>query len=134
MKTNFEAIDVIWKRLKDSNPTISGGIYKISRPFNSKVEDIIINALPISDTIPQECVVNVNCYVPNIEVSIKGQVNQSVADTKRMKTLADLLVGILNDIKGDGYFYFVSGQGNFQNEAGNEYYINLRITFLFKNL
>jgi hypothetical protein len=133
MKTNFEAVDVIWKRLNDNKPTISGGIYKLVRPFNSILEDITINSLPITDDVTGECLVNVNIHIPNIEVKVSGGANSSFPDLFRLKSLTETVIGLLNDVKVNDYYFFVSGQAILQNEARNEYYSNLRITFLFKN-
>lgn len=132
MKTTFDAVDVIWVRLNETlADKISGGVYKYKRPFNSKDEDIVINSLPISPGIPQECAINVNCYVPDLRTKVKGVSNMDMPDTLRLSTLAGWIVDILNDRANEEYYYFVTGQNTLSNEAGNEHYVNIRLDFLF---
>ncbi|MDP2234967.1 MAG: hypothetical protein Q8J88_00915 [Bacteroidales bacterium] len=135
MKTNFDAIDAIWKRLTAQQiaTAISGEIYKLQRPFNSDKEDIVINALPITETIPQECVVNVNCYVPNLIVKVKGQ-ETKMPDTVRIKQISDLVLSKLENVAEATFHYFVTNQAVLANESGNEYYSNIRLTFIFTNI
>ncbi len=134
MKTNYDALDVIFKRLNTLvKPSISGKVYKLRRPLNSKLEDIVINALPISDEIPQECIVNVNCYAPNIETKISG-VSTLSPDTKRMKEVAELVAETLEDVDAADYHYFISNQAVLQDESSDEHYTNFRVTFLFTDI
>lgn len=131
MKTNYDALNVIYKRLNTLvKPSISGKVYKLRRPLNSRLEDIVINALPISDEIPQECTVNVNCYAPNIETKVSG-VSTSSPDTKRMKEVADLVAENLENVDDQDCHYFIMNQAVLQDEAAEEYYTNFRVTFLF---
>lgn len=134
MKTNYDAIDVIFKRLNTLvKPSISGKVYKLRRPLNSKLEDIVINALPIIDEIPQECIVNVNCYVPNIDTKISG-VSTSSPDTKRMKEVAELVSGSLDNVDASDHHYFISNQAIIYDDSTDEHYTNFRVTFLFTTI
>lgn len=134
MKTTFDAVDIIWKKLNAAfvvKKLISGGVYKYRRPFNSELEDIVINSLPLNVGMPDECVVNVNCYVPNIKISVQGTSNNDIPDTLRLKTLADLIIVQLIDNADDQHYYYVEFQSLLSNEAGNEFYSNIRLNFKF---
>lgn len=134
MKTNYDALDVIFNRLNTLvKPSISGKVYKLRRPLNSKLEDIVINALPIGDEVPKECIVNVNCYVPNIDTKISG-VSTSSPDTKRMKEVANLVAESIENVDEQHCHYFISNQAVIQDEAAEEYYTNFRVTFLFTEI
>lgn len=133
MRTNYDAAGIIWKVLNsDLSGHISGGVYKFNRPFDSEKEDVVLTALPITanDSL-QECVINVNCYAPNLKVKIKGKVDDTIADSVRLAQITQLVFALLHDVSQEGCYFFVSGQAILTNETGNEHYSNIRITFLF---
>ncbi len=132
MRHSLEAVDLIWGRINTYyKGFVSGGIYKLTRPFGSKVEDIVINALSITTESIQKCVVNVNCYVPDLVANIQGK-STSMANTKRIKDIANDLVDMLSDYAGDGYYFYLQNQNVLQADE-NQHYINLRIEVLFTN-
>jgi len=131
MKTTFDVMDIIWQKLNQAIASqISGKIYKLKRPLNSKLEDVIINTLPLSSDQMQQCVVNVNGYVPNKTVKIDGVTNE-VPDTIRLKAITELISTHLKEIISDTYYFFISGQQTIHDESNNEYYINIRVDFSF---
>lgn len=132
MRTTLDAISIIFKVLKqDVSSQISGDIYKLVRPLNSVKEDIIINALPVSEGLLQELALNINCYVPDIEVNVNGQV-EKFPDTKRMNEVALLVIEAVEDVSNDDNHFFVTNQAVIQDQAGH--YVNLRLMFLFTNV
>ncbi len=132
MKTNIEAAGIVWKVLNEHlSGLITGGVYKFNRPFDSVDEDIVLTALPITTNHLQECVVNVNCYAPNLKVKIKGKVDDTIADSVRLAELTQLVFDHAHDVSLEGCYFYVSGQAILANEAGDEHYSNIRLTFLF---
>lgn len=132
MRTTFDAISIIYKVLKqDVSTQISGDIYKLVRPLNSKKEDIVINALPASEGLLQELALNINCYVPDIEVNVNGQVDK-LPDTKRMNEVALLVIDAVEDVSNDDNHFFITNQAVIQDQAGH--YVNIRLMFLFTNV
>lgn len=62
--------------------TISGRVYKDSRPMNSEVEDVSISVLSGDAAQLQQFILNVNVFVPDVN---RG--NEHIEDTKRLRTL-----------------------------------------------
>ena len=91
MKTTMEVIDIVFDVLKNSSvkDSITGKIYKISRSANSNYEDIVINTLPINNSQLQECIANVNVFVPDVEVRLNDVVHH-VADEDRLLELGNI--------------------------------------------
>ncbi len=134
MRTTFDAVDIVWKKLNTSlSGTITGGVFKYSRPFNSQLEDVVINSLPINEGSIQNCILNINCFVQNIPAKINGVQNDNIPNSRRLSTIAAFVVSELAEISGDDFYFFVSSQAMLQNEGANEHYINIRLDFKFLN-
>lgn len=132
MRNSLEALDVVWKSINTYYSNyVSGGIYKLTRPFDSKLEDVIVNALPITSSDVQRCVVNVNCYVQDITVNINGK-STDMANTKRLKEIAEDVVDLLNEEADDGYYFHLQNQTVLKADE-SQHYINLRIEVIFLN-
>ena len=129
IKTSFDPVQILYDRLSSSElvDELSGKLYKMVRPNGSKLEDIVINGLPISADQFQEASTNVNLYVPDIQVST----NQFVPDTARLAYLASIAVNFLYEYYGDGYRYNFRFQGDVEEAETEQHYINLRIDFEF---
>lgn len=134
MRTTFDAVDIVWKKLNTLlSGTITGGVFKYSRPFNSQLEDVVINSLPINEGSIQNCILNINCFVQNIPAKINGVQNDNIPNSRRLSTIAAFVVSELAEISGDDFYFFVSSQAMLQNEGANEHYINIRLDFKFLN-
>jgi hypothetical protein len=131
MKHSLEAVDVIWKTVNVIYNQINGGIYKLTRPVDSKLEDIVVNALPINSENIQRCIVNVNCYVPDMLVNIKGK-SILMANTARLKELATAVMDILEDKADMGYYFHLQNQHILKADE-DQHYVNLRIEVVFTN-
>jgi len=132
MKTVDDAIDVVWKQVNNCLAgSISGGIYKITRPFDSKLEDVVINSLPINGESVQSCVIYINCHVPNLTLKIKGKIDNSFPDNLRLKSLTASIISQVDLISTPGTFQFVENQAILKTEGVSEYYSSIRIQFIF---
>lgn len=131
MRSTLEAITVIYEVLNDQiKARITGDLYKLKRPVNSKMEDIVINALPSNEGIIQELALNVNCYVPDISVKIKNQPEQ-VPNTKRLNEIALMVIDAIEHVSNEDNHFFVTNQTIIQDESGH--YANIRVMFFFVN-
>jgi hypothetical protein len=133
MKTSLDIENILFTFLKASSiaTEINGGIYKRLRPAESKLEDIVINCLPINNAQLQSCVANVNIHVPNLSVQI-GDITNCVPNHTRLNELATEACMILNDQYANGYLFTVQQQNLFEDE--DDHMVNIRIDFNSVNL
>lgn len=92
--------DTLYQFLRGSElvQAVSGGVYKDSRPSNSKVEDILI-AIVTSDTEQvQEFTVNVNVFVPDIP-----RQNDMIENDPRLRELAALCLSLFKTAAFGGF-------------------------------
>lgn len=144
MITIFDAVDLVANVIDNSTlkTFVSGGIYKLERPDNSKVEDIVI--LPITQVDDQwsEGVINVNIHVPNMQVAIKDKATgdirpQSKPNTIRLKSIAEQVKNVLQDFWGNStnspYQMYIQSQNIINDNISHEYYFNIRISYQYYN-
>ena len=91
MITQLDIFDKFFEILNVTSLTniIDGGIYKLKKPQNSELQDIVINSLPLkSDHFVgiQNGTININCYCKNIN----GQ-----PDTLTLKAISDQVLLLL---------------------------------------
>jgi hypothetical protein len=135
MKTTIDTDNVLYELLKNSSlkSAITGKVYKRQRPVNSVLEDVVINSLPISNEQLQQCVSNVNVFVPDIQIVTDG-VFDKVADEVRLSELSILAVQILTDgISGD-FTWDIQQQTLIKDDESDSHYINIRINFFVSNI
>ena len=101
---------VVQSEIKDA---IGGEVRYIPRKAGSKAED---------------CIVNVNIYVPNITSD-----GESVENISRTKPLAKICENALKSKFGDGFHLFLEKQRILPVNGKDEYVINNRIRYKFNN-
>lgn len=133
MKDVSQAIDIVWRDLTSAGIGNAGKIFKITRALNSRSEDIVINALPISEGTLQRCYINVNVYVNNLKLNIDGQADNTLPNTVRLKELTSAVISALEEVSADDHYYFVQQQAIIRDEQIGQHYSNIRIEFYFTN-
>jgi hypothetical protein len=128
MRTTADQDQILYDLLLDSdlNNELSGGLYKVERPQNSNLEDIVISSMLVTDGTLQEGVANVNIYIPKISVKISGQ-NQIMRDSKRISDVLLLAVQALKENVGIYYSLWTSKIQEFDEPQINQTRLNLRI-------
>ena len=116
---------VVQSEIKD---TIDGEVRYIPRKAGSKAEDCIISVLDSDNAQIQDCIVNVNIYVPNITSG-----GESVENINRTKLLATICENALKSKFGDGFHLFLEKQRILPVNGKDEYVINNRIRYKFNN-
>lgn len=138
MTTPYDAIDILWARMNsDLKGSISGGVYKLSRPLNSDKEDIVINSITLNAAQLQEGVLNVNIHVPNLSINVNGVQDNTQPNFSRLKALTALAVSSLSDVWASlgEYNYTPQEPGNPLKEDGiDSYYSNIRVEFFSVNI
>lgn len=137
--TALQIVDEIYQNillspLKQSilPPAASGLVYKYQRELNSRGEDIVINALPLSNGPVQTCIVNVNIYCPNIKLPLGlNKFDNTQPDSNRLAQLAQLAVASLTDVAhyNGMYEYTIQQQQLYTAEDNTEHFLNFRIEF-----
>jgi hypothetical protein len=139
-KTSLDVENILYSEVKNSllitgPKKITGGLYKSKRPINSTKEDVVINSLPLNRKQLQEGLLNMNVYVPNLEVTQGGVIDKSLPDTARLTELAAIASLVVGDINAaDGDYSFILQQDNVFEDTNNQHYINLRIEFTSINI
>lgn len=130
--TGLDVVDILWMRLKTSGIDITGGIYKGRRPAGSVKEDIVINALPITNTAIQFAIANVNIHPAGEAYTVQGITNSSFnwtrlnAIVKAVKQALDME----DELWTDGYNFNVQQDGLIPDEN----YYNIRLEFFNENI
>lgn len=134
MITTLDITDILYAKLAASDlvgttSSITGSIYKLTRPMDSVKEDVVINCLPVTGTNPlQLATANVNIYVPDLHATVNG-IRQYLPDFARMDTLAAKAIAAVDNTNAAGYFYWVASQSIFDEDTTHQHFINLRIDF-----
>ena len=131
-KLSLDAIEIVYKLLVAGHITLE--IFKGNKPQSFNGECIVINALPISSDQLQTCTMNVNVFVPNLELEIAGKQDNSQANYPRIKELSLLVTEILKEVDVDDWSLNIEWEYILENEGFNEHFNNCRISFRNENL
>ena len=98
--TDIEIKDLMYKIIKSSDipSKISGKVYKVPRPVNSMLEDVVISVVARSTSEIQSFTVYVNMYVPDIK-----REDDYIEDTGRLRVLCRLCSDTFESIIKDNY-------------------------------
>lgn len=90
--------DGILFRLLNEKTTIKGGVFVgDSRPEDSTEEDIVVNTIDLeADALPQIGTSNINVYVPDVSMNIKGKMQVS-ANRPRLNELTHEVLKIVRE-------------------------------------
>ena len=114
----------------------NGKLCKYQRPLNSKLEDVVINGLPINRDIVQTAILNVNIYVLNLEFG-GTSTDKSQPDNARIMALSKLAneaLGEGNEVWDEsGSYCFNIQQDSVLEDVDNQHYINIRVEFYASN-
>lgn len=114
----------------------NGKLCKYQRPLNSILEDVVINSLGLNREDVQEGVLNVNIFVPNLNLP-SNAADKSQPDTARLTyllNLANTALGEGEEIwESTGNYCFRLQQDNLFQDENNQHYLNLRVEFYSLN-
>lgn len=129
MRTTLQMVDVVFALVTGIvTGRITGGVYEDERPNGSTNEDVVINALPVTGDMVQVGYVNVNVYVPDLEINVSGD-SQNKPNHDRLSELATLIITDLAEHHlTDGKIEMVL-QGVVKEPNTNQHFINIRYKF-----
>lgn len=134
MKTDIDIKDDVYRAVADSTlaTAINGVVSKTLRPANSTSEDIVISVLASQNTEIQKAYVNVNVYVPDLDIpySVNGEtIVQKEENTKRLRTLCNIAKELFALIIGDTYRITLDSQSVLASNTGEEHIINNKLLY-----
>ena len=128
MKTDVEVRQDIYKYIMASElhgrNGVTGTIGYQGRADGAKTEDCIISILDNVNGQIQDCDVNVNIYVQNINSG-----GRSVENVSRTKALSKLAETVLNSGYGDSFRFELRKQRILQVQGKDEYVINNKLRY-----
>lgn len=132
MKTGLDMVSDAFSILNVTDVTtiITGNLYKLARPKNSQLEDIVINALPITGEQLQKGVFNVNVHVPNLSnIVIAGASDNRQPDVTRLGEISKIVVEKLRDVVGTDFHFSAQTGGLPIQDDDYTWYMNIRVTY-----
>ena len=119
MFTTFDILDNIYDVLHDANYE---NIFKISKPVNTILDSyIVINTLDITPDILQQCHVNVNYHVRDIDKT------KRIANYETLQLGANALITTLDDYNDGDIDISISFQRIMMEDDLPEHYVNIRL-------
>jgi len=135
--TSISALNMLYQHISHSvlmtdAKKPNGKLCKQERPLNSTLEDVVINSLGINREDVQEGVLNVNIFVPNLELpsnpNDKSQPN--MARLLVLATLANEALGNGEEVWEEfGNYCFNIQQDQIMQDTNNQHYLNIRVEF-----
>lgn len=133
MKTcsTIDTDDMLYKLLRravdEGAISINGVVCQESdRPDDSQTEDIVINTIAITHDKPQDGTSNVNIYVPDRRVKIRGK-EQRKTDWARLKELGDALVNFIETLNLPDFEMWIESDATLRDISAGQHYRNIRI-------
>ena len=133
MKTcsTIDTDDMLYKLIRravaEGVISINGVVcHESDRPDDSQTEDIVINTISITHDKPQDGTSNVNIYVPDKRVRIRGK-EQTKTDWTRLKELGDALVDFIESQNLADFEMWIEADTTLRDAGSGQHYRNVRI-------
>lgn len=124
MKTTTDSVNFVYNLVKTL------GLPTFKYTSTGKGERIVVNALPMTGYILQRSYVNVNGFVPDIEVAGSSP----VPNTKRLAEVETLIVNLIESHVNSGDIHiYIESQGIERNPSFGEHFINVKLKVNLKN-
>ena len=98
------------------------------RPDDSEAEDIVINTITVTGEKPQTGTSNVNIFVADKKVKIRGR-EQRKADRERLRIIGDALFAYLDAQNVADLEYWIESDTTIKEIEVKQHYRNLRISW-----
>ena len=126
MKTTIDILDILYPIINVASvkATIDGGVYRVKKPLNSELQDIVI--LPLSnyngEEIINEAVFMVNCYCKNF--------TNGTPDITSLRAIINAVIAVIEAYTASSKYYVfkISNQILLQDiDQISMSYVNIRI-------
>jgi len=129
IRSSVNVIDDITNKILQSGYRsavgLTGIVARLSRPFGSKKEDIVVNVVAINAEQVQEGVANVNIHVPDINTGVLGM----QANFNRFRELITPMISLLDDYYGFNYHFRLDTAAEIIKDEDNSHYANIRLRY-----
>jgi hypothetical protein len=98
------------------------------RPADSQTEDITFKTIAITEDKPQDATANINIYVPDVKVKIRGT-EQTMQNRLRLQEIGDQVKAFLRELNPDDLEMWIESDTLLSETAARQHYRNLRIKF-----
>lgn len=131
--SSIDTDDILFKIVSEAvtsgKVVINGGVFtQGERPDDSEAEDIVINTITVTHDKPQTGTSNVNIYVKDLKLRIKGK-EQRKADRERLRTIGNALVAYLDAQNIADLEYWIESDIVIKELEVNQHYRNIRISW-----
>lgn len=111
---------------------MTGDVYlSDDRPLNSQLEDVEINTITMTqEPYPQQGVMNVNIYVPDMALAIGG-VNQYKPNKSRLKIIIEIVKELIVNQTNKYISLNITNELMLSERSIRQSFINLRIEFIY---
>lgn len=129
--SSIDTDDILYKIIaegvKDGKIKVSGIVCpQDERPDNSETEDIVINTITVTHDKPQSGTSNVNIYVSDKKVKIRGR-EQRKACRERLREIGDAVVAYLEAQNIADLEFWIESDIVVKEQQVYQHYRNLRI-------
>ncbi len=134
MRTTFDTNEILYDLFKNNRIGNNGGCYEEGdRPQGSQEEDVTFNTITLTqDHYPQIGRSNVNIYVPDKYVSIKGK-KQHKQNKQKLKTLSVEAMEVLRQAKTPGLKLVIEGQKVLNFNEIEQHCVNISLFWNIQN-
>lgn len=96
------------------------------RPDDSQTEDIVFNTVAVTQDKPQDGTSNINIYVPDHRVMIRGKEQRS-ANRERLKQIGDALVSFIDAQNLPDLELWTESDTILSEPSAGQHYRNIRV-------
>lgn len=129
--SSIDTDDILYRIITEG---VNTGKIKISgivcpqdeRPDNSETEDVVMNTITVTHDKPQSGTSNVNIYVSDKKVKIRGR-EQRKADRERLREIGDAVVAHLEAQNVADLEFWIESDTTIKEQQVSQHYRNLRI-------
>ena len=127
LKTPIDTDGILFQ-LVNGKTTIKGGVYVgDSRPEDSTEEDIVVNTIDLDmDALPQIGTSNINIYVPDISMKVKGKM-QVQPNRPRLNELTHEVLKIVRGTVISGIKAIPKSANTMYEPTCKQHFMNIRI-------
>lgn len=129
--SSIDTDDILFNLLKtavkEGEIVINGIVcHEDDRPENSQTEDIVINTIALTHDKPQDGTSNVNIYVPDLRLKIRGQ-EQRATDRRRLFEIGEQVKAFIEAQNLPDFEMWIESDLTLKDQGAAQHYRNLRI-------
>lgn len=118
--------DLLVTAKNEGKINIDGQVYKDAKPSYGK-EDIVVNSILMDNEFFQNAVLNVNCYVPDLEISSSSRVVR-MPNFDRLEVIAADVAGVLKDnVDSQVYRSYIDRMEQIKEVEEDSHFVNFRL-------